>query len=119
MESRAVRPESTLEVGCGDRRSLCELYRDLNATGLISESGILFMEGEGEPAAIKTLKDDLERASGSRPPARSPPCAKGHELTPHETSEAWVREAGGDDALLQDGGAPWPQRLAASGRPGA
>jgi len=33
---------------------------DLNAPGLVSESGILFMEGELEPAEIKKLKTDLE-----------------------------------------------------------
>ena len=33
---------------------------DLNAPGLVSESGILFMEGEQEPAEIKKLKGDLE-----------------------------------------------------------
>jgi hypothetical protein len=33
---------------------------DLNAPGLVAESGILFMEGEGEPAEIKRIKRDLE-----------------------------------------------------------
>ena len=33
---------------------------DLNAPGLVAESGILFMEGEREPAEIKRLKRDLE-----------------------------------------------------------
>jgi hypothetical protein len=33
---------------------------DLNAPGLTAESGILFMESEGEPAEIKRLKRDLE-----------------------------------------------------------
>lgn len=33
---------------------------DLNAPGLVAESGILFMEGEGEPAEITRLKRDLE-----------------------------------------------------------
>ena len=32
---------------------------DLNAPGLVAESGILFMEGEGEPAEIKRIKGDL------------------------------------------------------------
>lgn len=32
---------------------------DLNAPGLIAESGVLFMEGEGEPAEIKRLRRDL------------------------------------------------------------
>jgi hypothetical protein len=33
---------------------------DLNAPGLVAESGILFMEGEGEPAEITRLKRELE-----------------------------------------------------------
>jgi hypothetical protein len=33
---------------------------DLNAPGLIAESGILFMEGQGEPGEITRLKRDLE-----------------------------------------------------------
>jgi hypothetical protein len=33
---------------------------DLNAPGLVAESGILFMEGEAEPAEIKRIKRDLE-----------------------------------------------------------
>ena len=33
---------------------------DLNAPGLVGESGILFMEGEGEPAEVARLKRDLE-----------------------------------------------------------
>jgi len=32
---------------------------DLNAPGLVAESGILFMEGEGEPPEITRLKRDL------------------------------------------------------------
>jgi hypothetical protein len=32
---------------------------DLNAPGLVAESGILFMEGEGEPVEIGRLKRDL------------------------------------------------------------
>ena len=32
---------------------------DLNAPGLVGESGILFMEGEGEPAEIARMKRDL------------------------------------------------------------
>ena len=32
---------------------------DLNAPGLVAESGVLFMEGEGEPAEIKRLRRDL------------------------------------------------------------
>jgi hypothetical protein len=38
---------------------------DLNAPGLTAESGILFMEGEGEPAEIKKLKGDLERVAAA------------------------------------------------------
>jgi hypothetical protein len=34
--------------------------RDLNAPGLTAESGVLFMEGEGEPTEIKQLKRNLE-----------------------------------------------------------
>ena len=33
---------------------------DLNPPGLTAERGVLFMEGEGEPAEIKQLKRDLE-----------------------------------------------------------
>lgn len=32
---------------------------DLNAPGLVAESGILFMEGEGEPVEVERLKRDL------------------------------------------------------------
>jgi hypothetical protein len=32
---------------------------DLNAPGLVAEHGVLFMEGEGEPAEIKRMKRDL------------------------------------------------------------
>ena len=34
---------------------------DLNPPGLIGESGILFMEGEGEPAEIGQMKSEIER----------------------------------------------------------
>jgi hypothetical protein len=34
--------------------------RDLNAPGLTAESGVLFMEGEGEPTEIARLKGDLD-----------------------------------------------------------
>jgi hypothetical protein len=37
---------------------------DLNAPGLTEESGVLFMEGEGEPAEITAMKRDLEIAAG-------------------------------------------------------
>jgi hypothetical protein len=33
---------------------------DLNPPGLVSETGILFMEGEGEPAEVTRLKRELE-----------------------------------------------------------
>ncbi len=36
---------------------------DLNPPGLVGESGILFMEGEGEPAEITQLKRDIEAMS--------------------------------------------------------
>lgn len=32
---------------------------DLNAPGLVAESGVLFMEGEGEPAELRRIKRDL------------------------------------------------------------
>jgi hypothetical protein len=38
---------------------------DLNAPGLVSESGILFMEGELEPAEIKQLKGELAAVAGA------------------------------------------------------
>ena len=38
--------------------------RDLNPPGLTAESGILFMEGEGEPSEIKQLKRGLETRAG-------------------------------------------------------
>jgi hypothetical protein len=39
---------------------------DLNAPGLVSATGILFMEGEGEPAEIAGIKGDIEAlAAGS------------------------------------------------------
>ncbi|MGZ5341042.1 MAG: hypothetical protein ACXWED_06510 [Solirubrobacterales bacterium] len=37
---------------------------DLNPPGLVAESGILFMEGEGEPAEITRLKRDAEMVAG-------------------------------------------------------
>jgi hypothetical protein len=37
---------------------------DLNPPGLTAESGVLFMEGEGEPEEIKRIKRDLERVAG-------------------------------------------------------
>jgi hypothetical protein len=38
---------------------------DLNAPGLTAESGVLFMDGEGEPAEIGRMKEDLERLAAS------------------------------------------------------
>ena len=39
---------------------------DINAPGLVAESGILFMEGEGEPAEIAQIKEEIEaRAAGA------------------------------------------------------
>ncbi len=37
---------------------------DLNPPGLTAESGVLFMEGEGEPTEIKQLRRDLETIAG-------------------------------------------------------
>lgn len=37
---------------------------DLNAPGLVSESGILFMEGEGEPVEVERMKRDLGTLAG-------------------------------------------------------
>ena len=37
---------------------------DLNPPGLTAETGVLFMEGEGEPAEIKQLKRDLATLAG-------------------------------------------------------
>jgi len=37
---------------------------DLNPPGLTAETGVLFMEGEGEPAEIKQLRRDLETLAG-------------------------------------------------------
>ncbi|MFD6230304.1 hypothetical protein ACFWFZ_26060 [Streptomyces sp. NPDC060232] len=36
---------------------------DLNAPGLVAESGILFMEGEGEPVELQRLKRDLREVA--------------------------------------------------------
>jgi len=38
--------------------------RDLNPPGLTAETGVLFMEGEDEPAEIKQLRRDLETLAG-------------------------------------------------------
>ena len=37
---------------------------DLNPPGLTAETGVLFMEGEGEPTEIKQLRRDLETLAG-------------------------------------------------------
>jgi hypothetical protein len=39
---------------------------DINAPGLVGESGILFMEGEGEPAEIARIKRDLRATASAR-----------------------------------------------------
>ncbi|MFF4578486.1 hypothetical protein ACFY15_08820 [Streptomyces sp. NPDC001373] len=36
---------------------------DLNAPGLVAESGILFMEGEGEPVELQRLRRDVREAA--------------------------------------------------------
>jgi len=47
---------------------------DLNPPGLVGESGILFMEGEGEPAEIAQLKREIEeKAAGCERPASGSP----------------------------------------------
>ena len=38
--------------------------RDLNPPGLTAESGVLFMEGEGQPTEIKQLRRDMETRAG-------------------------------------------------------
>ena len=38
---------------------------DLNPPGLVGESGILFMEGEGEPGEIAEMKSEIERMAAS------------------------------------------------------
>ncbi|MBB4984270.1 hypothetical protein [Streptomyces nymphaeiformis] len=57
-------------IGVGEHASEIAFAgtEDLNAPGLVAESGILFMEGEGEPAELQRLKrevgllaDDLEQ----------------------------------------------------------
>jgi hypothetical protein len=37
---------------------------DLNPPGLTAETGVLFMEGEGEPTEVKQLRRDLETLAG-------------------------------------------------------
>ncbi|MFF5764011.1 hypothetical protein ACFY8F_15950 [Streptomyces tanashiensis] len=59
-------------TGVGDQGAAIAFAgaEDLNAPGLVAESGILFMEGEGEPPELQRLKrevgllaDDLEQTS--------------------------------------------------------
>ncbi len=59
-------------IGVGEQVSAIAFAgtEDLNAPGLVAESGILFMEGEGEPPELQRLKrevgllaDDLEHTS--------------------------------------------------------
>ncbi|MFH9861076.1 hypothetical protein [Streptomyces sp. NPDC017202] len=66
------------EAEAGERTSTIGFTgtEDLNAPGLVAESGILFMEGEGEPAELRRLKrevgtiaDDTEQ--GGAWPARA------------------------------------------------
>ena len=59
--------------------------RDLNPPGLTAESGVLFMEGEGQPTEIKQLRRDMETRAGDMeaggrwhahcPPRRKPNAA--------------------------------------------
>ncbi|MGA5412097.1 hypothetical protein ACPCSC_33195 [Streptomyces lavendulocolor] len=51
---------------------------DLNAPGLIAESGVLFMEGEGEPTEMQRLKREVRQAADDA-----------------EQSGAWLAEAMG------------------------
>ena len=64
---------------------------DLNAPGLVGESGILFMEGEGEPAEIIRLKRDLEAIASDA-----------------EQTGAWLDEAMGKAWAVAGGLIPYP-----------
>ncbi|MFJ5834107.1 hypothetical protein [Streptomyces sp. NPDC093089] len=48
-------------IGVGEQASEIAFAgtEDLNAPGLVAESGILFMEGEGEPAELQRLKREV------------------------------------------------------------
>jgi len=62
---------------------------DLNPPGLVGESGILFMEGEGEPAEIAEMKGEIERMAG------------GSERTGEWLSQAMEQSWGIAGALVQ------------------
>jgi hypothetical protein len=49
---------------------------DLNAPGLVGETGILFMDGEGEPAEVERLKRDMENIASD-----------------HEQTGSWLSQA--------------------------
>ncbi|MET9887342.1 hypothetical protein ABZZ20_30235 [Streptomyces sp. NPDC006430] len=66
------------DVEAGERTSTIAFAgtEDLNAPGLVAESGILFMEGEGEPAELQRMKHEVatladETESGAAWLARS------------------------------------------------
>ncbi len=52
-------------VGVGEQASAVGFAgtEDLNAPGLVAESGVLFMEGEGEPAELRRLKREVRQAA--------------------------------------------------------
>jgi hypothetical protein len=54
---------------------------DLNPPGLASESGILFMEGEGEPAEIQQLKRDIETVAAG--------CEGSGDWLAHAMEQSW------------------------------
>ncbi len=53
------------EVTVGERASSVGFTgaEDLNAPGLVAESGVLFMEGEGEPAELQRLKREVRQVA--------------------------------------------------------
>ena len=54
------------EVGVGEQASSSVGFagaQDLNAPGLVAESGVLFMEGEGEPAELQRLKREIRQVA--------------------------------------------------------
>ncbi|MER7103893.1 hypothetical protein ABT383_30410 [Streptomyces humidus] len=52
-------------VAVGERASAVGFAgaEDLNAPGLVAESGVLFLEGEGEPAELQRLKRELRQVA--------------------------------------------------------
>jgi hypothetical protein len=57
----------SLERGLAHRQPLASPFAgapDLNPPGLAAESGVLFMEGEGEPTEIRRLTRDLKTLAG-------------------------------------------------------